>query len=259
MDAGGGGQKRLLENPVSSFGWAPDSRRMFYISSYENPERDDPAVLSGKENPASAIYLFDTRGGEQQRVTALAMNCFAAWSPDGTKLAFSSGTEQETDIYVTSTDGKHIRRLTDSSALNVHPSWSPDGKSIVYLALPLHNDAAEKTGVFLVDPEGRGRKSVSDVLCYDAFWSPDGRLILLQSAAGIYLAEAAGGNAVKLPVGTDRPLDAVFTPDGRRIIFRSNHEGEWHLYAVNLDGKDRRRITGQLSAASFCLEPLPQK
>jgi Tol biopolymer transport system component len=255
MDAGGINQKRLMDYPVSSFGWSPDSRKLFFISAYENPESDDPAVLSGKENAASAIYILDTQSGDQQRVTSLAKNCFAAWSPDGTRLALSSGTDQETNIFVASTDGKHVRRLTDSSTLNIRPSWSPDGRTIVYLALPSLNGANEETGVFVVDSDGSNKRRVADLICYDAFWSPDGKRLMLQSAAGIYLDDGGGGKPVKLSVGTDRPLDAVFTPDGRQIMFRSNDEGEWHLYTVGLDGKERRRITAQLSAASFCLSP----
>lgn len=259
MDAGGVNQKKVLDHAVSSFGWAPDSRRMFYISAYENPERSDPAVLSGKENAASAIYILDTKSGEQQRVTSLAMNCFAAWSPDGARLAFSSGTDQETNVYVASTDGKHVRRVTDSPVLNVRPSWSPDGTTVAYLALPTRTGTEQEVGVFTVDSEGRNRRHVADVTCYDASWSPDGRHLLLQSAAGLYMAEVGSGKVVRLSVGSDRPLDAVFTPDGRQIVFRSNHEGEWHLYAVGLDGKEQKRITGQLSAASFCLSPPPRQ
>jgi Tol biopolymer transport system component len=96
---------------------------------------------------------------------------------------------------------------------------------------------------------------VVDFACYDTSWSHDGKRLMLQSAAGIYLVDQAGGKPVKLAIGTDRPLDAVFTPDAREIMFRSNDEGEWHLYVFGLNGARRKRITGQLSAASFCLSP----
>ena len=42
MDATGENQKRLLDFPVMDFGWAPDSRRLFFISAYESPDRSSP-------------------------------------------------------------------------------------------------------------------------------------------------------------------------------------------------------------------------
>jgi Tol biopolymer transport system component len=54
-------------------------------------------------------------------------------------------------------------------------------------------------------------------------------------------------------------MDPVFTPDGQKVMFRSNHEGDWHLYTVGLDGANLKRVIGQLSASQFCLSPLLSK
>ncbi len=259
MDAGGGNQKRLLDFTVSDFGWSPDCRKIFFISAFEDPETDDPDILSGKKSASSAIYILDLNTGQRDRVTSLGKNSSAAWSPDGTRLAFSSGDNSETNVYVASVDGKHVRRLTDSQALYYHPSWSPDGRSIAYLAVPLPGVVDQESGVYITGPEGGDKKRVSDLMCYDVSWSPDGRMLLLQTAAGIYLVSLEKGDSYKVPVGTDRPMDAVFTPDGQRIMYRSNQDGEWYLYSVGLKGEDRRRVIGQLSAASFCLSPLPAR
>ena len=51
MDATGENQKRLLDFPVMDFGWAPDSRRLFFISAYESPDRNSPEVLNGTRHP----------------------------------------------------------------------------------------------------------------------------------------------------------------------------------------------------------------
>ena len=42
MDAGGGSEKRLLDFPISSFEWSPNSRQLLYVSAYEDPQHDDP-------------------------------------------------------------------------------------------------------------------------------------------------------------------------------------------------------------------------
>jgi len=110
-----------------------------------------------------------------------------------------------------------------------------------------------------MDASGAGKKRLSAMSASSALWSPDGKQLLLQSAAGIALADLNGGKTLNPVPHVARPLDAQFTPDGDSITFRSNHEGEWHLYSVELTGKNLKRLTGKLSAATYCLSPLRSK
>jgi TolB protein len=48
-----------------------------------------------------------------------------AWSPDGTKIAFSSGRDENPKIYVMNADGTGVAPLTDDPAFDVTPRWSP--------------------------------------------------------------------------------------------------------------------------------------
>jgi Tol biopolymer transport system component len=110
-------------------------------------------------------------------------------------------------------------------------------------------------GAYVIRPDGSGKKRVSSLIAYDVSWSPDGKALLLLTPGGIHLVAVDDGKAFSLSTPWDRPLDAVFTPDGRRVMFRSSMEGDWHLYAVDLEGQNRKRITSQ-TAAFFCLSPL---
>ncbi len=259
MDSGGNSQRRLLNCPVSSFVWSPDSSSLLFVSSYENPELDNPDIQAGKKSAASGIYMIDLRGREPTRVTSLGNNCFADWSPDGNSLVLSSGGVTESDIFVVGVDGKNARRLTDSSNPNIHPAWSPEGRTIAYLSLPSVGSPEQQVGVYLVDVDGANRRRIADILAYKVEWSRDGKRLLIMSAAGIYLATADAWKPVKINAGTDRPLDAAFTPDGKSIMFRSHDEGEWQLYTISLEGGTRRRITSRMSAASYCLSPLQSR
>ena len=51
-----------------------------------------------------------------------------SWSPDGTRIAFSSDRDGDYEIYVMNADGTHPIQLTDDPwASDFGPAWSPDG------------------------------------------------------------------------------------------------------------------------------------
>jgi Tol biopolymer transport system component len=259
VKSGGGEPKRAINIPASDFSWAPDSRKMLFISGSEDPGASDPDVATGKKPVLSSVYLLDPERGDRQQLTTLGHNCFAVWAPDSARIAFSSGNEVETNLFISSLDGRSVRRLTESPTFNMRPAWSPDGKHIAYLAMPSPSAGPQETGVFVIDPDGANRRRITEIMCYEITWSPDSSRLLLQTATGIYLAGLEGKPAVRIPAGSDRPLDAVFAPDGLKILFRSNHEGIWHLYSTPLVGGEAWRITGRLNASYFCVSPLMSK
>jgi dipeptidyl aminopeptidase/acylaminoacyl peptidase len=56
-----------------------------------------------------------------------------SWSPDGTKIAFTSDRDGNQEIYViNAADGTNPRRLTNNPAFDTSPSWSPDGTKIAF-------------------------------------------------------------------------------------------------------------------------------
>jgi TolB protein len=197
--------------------------------------------------------------GKSRRLTSFGKHSSGSWSPNGTQLALSFGTEQMSDIYVAGVDGVHTRRLTDSQAINTNPAWSPDGTMIVYISISPAGAEDKDAGVYVMDPAGASKRRISAMAASSAAWSPDGKLLLLQSAAGIILTDPEGAKAENPLPQIARPMDAQFTPDGKQIIFRSDHEGERYLYAVELKDWNVKRITGKLSASTYCLSPLRSK
>src|SRR5205809_826292 len=49
-----------------------------------------------------------------------------AWSPDGTKIAFSTSRDGNLEIYVMNADGTGLVNLTNNAAVDLNPAWSPD-------------------------------------------------------------------------------------------------------------------------------------
>ena len=54
------------------------------------------------------------------------------WSPDGTRIAFSSSRNGNFDIYVVDADGGNLTQLTFCNCVDQVPAWSPDGTRIAF-------------------------------------------------------------------------------------------------------------------------------
>jgi len=245
INAAGGTPKRIFDFPVSDFRFSPDGSKLLYVSAYEDPAREKRAV-----------YILDFQTGKKRRVTDFGQNCYGSWSPDGSRLALSFGTAQASDLYIADLTAGNTRRIEDSGAINIKPAWSPDGKHLAFISIAAQPDGSMIAGAFSIDANGTSRKRIAEgVTAFEVSWSPDGKYLLLESAEGVTLASAEGSKTVSLAQGSVQPRDAVFAPDGREMIFRSGHEGVWNLYAVDLNGSNIRRITGNLSPATFCVSP----
>jgi Tol biopolymer transport system component len=129
----GSADKRLLATAGGSQGiggatWSPDGK---YIACVVD----------------ETIYVLDVqealqRGGigvEGMRPLPRASetNDKPAWSPDGTRIAFSAIIDDHRDIYIVNVDGTGLRPLTQTRDLDEYdPAWSPDGTRIVFQANP---------------------------------------------------------------------------------------------------------------------------
>jgi len=102
------------------------------------------------------IYTISPDGSNPIRISkALVSYEAAAWSPDGSRIAFVSDT-----IYVMNADGSDVNRLTKSPGGGESPAWSPDGSRIAfvirrsyyvftdYAIFTMHVDGSHLTGVF---------------------------------------------------------------------------------------------------------------
>ena len=256
MDASGAGQKRLLDVPVlPEAKWSPDGKRIVFTSAFEDPDREDPGP--GKDGRASAaLYVLEVATGAYKRVTRVAETDVLpspAWSPDGKRVAFTCGKrpERSREICVVDADGTNQKPLTTRRGVAVTPAWSPDGRHVAFGV-----DGSE-TGVYVIDQNGADLRRISESRGWNVAWSPDGKRLLTQAARHFCIVDVEQKDCTRLSPGEGRVLDAVFSPDGRDVLFRSNESGKDRIYAIKVDGTGRRILSDGVGEDSlFAVSPL---
>jgi Tol biopolymer transport system component len=107
-----------------------------------------------------------------------------------------------------------------------YPDWSPDGRFIVFTAVP---EGTDEGNLWLVPATGGEPVQLTEAEGHHGNFSPDGKLIALDSARGsiVQVVPASGGAAVRVvPAGVDveNSGNPCWSPDGRLLAFRANEE-----------------------------------
>ncbi len=210
--------------------------------------RDEYEGRSNRE-----IYLITADGSGP---TNLSRNSCADdepdWSPDGSKLVWSSDRDGDFELYVMSADGSGVAQLTtEGSALS--PRWSPDGRYIAYTRggtiKVMNADGSDPRVVLGGEPEA----TAPDPCHTGGFpggWSPDSTRIVYYSASlarqlGQVCTVSVDGSEV-VSVVSEPPVynvEPVWSPDGKRIAFRSIRDENHDIYVVNLEDGSTQRLT----------------
>ncbi|BCL78431.1 putative peptidase YuxL [Ktedonobacteria bacterium brp13] len=168
VDGGEARQLTFMEHGASSPIWSPDSKQIVFSAQVGPQDEKDaegnalPKVrvidnlwnrLDGVgfiHTHRSHLFLIEATGGEPRQLTDGDWNDGdAAWSPDGTRIAFISDRSEERwrwpvgDIYTLTIQNNDLQKYTDSTLGCISPSWSSDGKKIAFLASPKFRSAGQ--------------------------------------------------------------------------------------------------------------------
>jgi Tol biopolymer transport system component len=164
-----------------------------------------------------------------------------SFSPDGRRIAYEgSGPGRYPWLWSARINGSGQRRL----ALGHSPHWSPNGRTIAYV---------NQRGELLLMNASTGRHIRNLDFAGGALdWSPDGRRLLTGggSSPGYRIVRADGRGRPRELALTQKEdtmwLDAVFSPDGRRIAMVSreadDEEARYSIWTTSVRGTAPRRI-----------------
>ena len=206
------------------------------------------------------VWLASASGGRAWRLTSdTAKAANPRFSPDGSKLAWTSWRDGDPEVYVADVDGTTATRLTywgdDKTAVL---GWTADNEVLAISSVG--QPVSDYTWAYTVPLDGAPRRlpygPVNDVAIRDgntalltgrfrtesAWWKryrggTGGRL---WTATGE--GEGADPQFARLHPELAAQFSNVMLVDGR-LVFDADHEGVGNIYSSALDGSDLRRHT----------------
>lgn len=252
INADGSNLKCLTNDPASDRYpvWAPDGSKIAFQS-----DRDGNLE----------VYVMNSDGHDLRRLTAHhASDWHPVWSPDSNKIAFQSDRDGNPEIYIRDIDRSILRRLTVHSASDWYPVWSPDGSKILF-----QSDRDGNSEIYIVNADGSNLKRLTSNPASDCYpsWSPKGNKIFFQSDRDgnleIYVMNPDGSNLKRLIYSPradrktggastitastrdrdDMAVTYALSPDGSKIAFQSDRDGNDEIYVMNANGDNSIRLT----------------
>lgn len=172
-------------------------------------------------------------------------------SPDGARLAVTSGFAGLPQVFVMKTDGSGRIPVTNLPSGAVLASWTPDGRQLLF------NGQDARTYMVNADGTGLRRITVDSLDEQLPVLSPDGKRIVYAtqrnstdslSILELYIMNADGTHPVRLTTTTGMTttglnLFPAWSPDSRRIAFiRAIDEQPAHVWIMNADGSDLHQL-----------------
>jgi serine/threonine-protein kinase len=190
--------------------------------------------------------VWVTRDGGAQAVDSSWHGEFsdAALSPDGTRIAVTTGVTTVvdlpssrtpaggiTDIWLKRFDNGVVTKLTVEGGDSRYPAWSPNGKSVLYAGGANRQSILEKPADGSAPPKVRLR---SDDHIQAITESPDGQWLIYQSGAANVTSRvyAQHGDSAAAPLLPGKARLPALSPDGRWLAYTSGDNGPAEVFVV---------------------------
>jgi len=192
----------------------------------------DPAGADAAAEPVAGEPMLENI----RQLTFGGQNAEAYFSYDAQELIFQStrGELQCDAIFRMRADGSEVRQISSGRGVTTCAFIAPDNRSVIYASTHLEHEACPP--------------------------KPDysqGYVWPLHAAYDIFRAGPEGEDPVQLTDSPGYDAEAVYSPQGDRIVFTSLRSGDLELYLMNPDGSGVEQLTdapGYDGGAFFSLD-----
>jgi len=237
---------------------SPDGRHVVY-----GVQRVDEKT----EKKYANLWMAATDGsGEHQFTQGDQTDASPRWSPDGQSLAFLSSRKEgeNAQVYVINADGGEARRLTDLKGDISSLTWSPDSRNLLLEFMQKDQE--------VIDREADEQKKKLGVVSrhYTRLFyrgGNDDKGWFGHERTHLWVVDVANGRMKQLTSGSVYDeYDASWSPDGKSIVFCSNHSDDpdldldlVDLYVMPAAGGEMKLIKtppGPKGSEDFRLRPV---
>ena len=201
------------------------------------------------------IWTAPADGGEARRVEAHpARDAYPHFTPDGTRIVFSSERSGSLQIYSIPAGGGEVRRHSWNSEGSMLQCLSPCG-SMALVRGPRELGGPRSDRLLVIDLTGESReRRIFDASGHSACWSPDGKSLLFcrggesnyrkgyrgARAAEIWRYDIPGQRFELMVKRATESLWPMWLPDGKGFYYISGEGGVLNIWMKSADGSDRR-------------------
>ncbi len=189
------------------------------------------------------IIIENIITGEKRQVTNNQFyDTSPTWSPDGSKIAFSSDRSGQRDIYTYELSSGKVELLIEHPSMDNHPSWSPDGKYLAYLS---RRDG--KSQLYLYDFINRtqARLTNTEYHNFHPSWSEDSKQIIfdqyINKKSSIFSVDISDGKIKSIYDNNQSVISAKSIDENLYVSINNN--GNWDLLKINLLTIDSEKLS----------------
>ena len=186
------------------YSWSPDGRWLLAASTYRKQSQNVGASLFAYRVVGGAIIVpIDT--------SPLHAITEAAWSPDGSRIAWvaRTGASKQLDVFVSRADGRELRNVSHNQADDYHIAWSPDGELLAFTST---RDGNAEIYAHSFSEDRIWRLTFDNAQDDLAAFSRTGHWVAFESTrggtSGIYVMPSLGGRAERVASGPSLAIDS---------------------------------------------------